>query len=389
MTQWTPLNTTADDCFEQLSVGVLVVKSAETPSEQEIMYCNPVFQQYVGGKWPEQGQTYCLKDVVSLSKGNPRKTSATSDLLDGFIQSAEAELVAEPMRVKLKASDFPGGLIIYFVHPYSEEQAISQAHSDFVSVVSHEFRTPLTSIKGFADTMLRYGGQLGQDQQTRFVSIIKDQADRLTRMVENLLTASKLGSEKAENAYRANDLKKMVDKVVENILAKASQDQTYANRTVNVSISDTLPQVWADQDKLEQVMTNLIDNAVKYSFPNSEVQVNAVAEDDKKSIRITVANQGIGIPKEHLPQIFTKFSRVDNPLTRQVEGTGLGLYITKSMITSMGGQITVSSEPDKETVFTVVLNAATAELQERYHDELVRQEAEKNKSSDNTSEDAE
>ncbi len=372
MTQWQIPDTPLCECFKQLCSGVIIVEN----NSNNVIYCNPAFEKFIGDNWPEVQKTYTFKDVISLSKGNPRKTTCEAEALDGFILHTDKE--QEPLRIKLKPNTLTDNLMLYLIDPYSEEQAISQAHSDFVSVVSHEFRTPLTSIKGFADTMLRYGGQLPPEQQTRFTTIIKDQADRLTRMVENLLTASKQGAGKGEVAYRANDLKKMVDKVVENIMAKGSQDQTYANREVKVDMASNLPEVWADQDKLEQVMTNLIDNAVKYSFPNSTVMVKATAENDNKSVRASITNEGIGIPAEHLPQIFTKFSRVDNPLTRQVEGTGLGLYITKSMVNSMGGKISVESEPDKETSFTVMLKAATAELQERYHQEVLKKEGDDN-----------
>lgn len=122
--------------------------------------------------------------------------------------------------------------------------------------------------------------------------------------------------------------------------------------------------MWADPDKFEQVMLNLIDNAAKYSYPNSQVTVSGqIDPEDDDKIRIDVADQGVGIPKEHLPNIFTKFSRIDNPLTREVEGTGLGLYITKSLTNAMGGQISVDSEDKVGTTFTVILPVATPERQ--------------------------
>jgi two-component system phosphate regulon sensor histidine kinase PhoR len=276
----------------------------------------------------------------------------------------------EEIRVKVKHSRLPSGHILSFIDPFSEDVTLTQAHSDFVSTVSHEFRTPLTSIKGFADTLLRYGASLPPEQQKRFISIIKDQADRLTRLVENLLTVSKLGAARVELTYRPIALGKMVDKVIQNIKGKGEFDRLF-----ELDIPKTLPEVWADPDKLEQVLLNLIDNAVKYSFAGSRVAVRArldnEASDAEDWLRVTISDQGVGIPTEHLPKIFSKFSRIDNPLTRQVEGTGLGLYITKSLTMAMGGQIKVESTTDPEatyrTTFVLRLPTASPERQAAFH----------------------
>ncbi len=366
----------SENILANLTSGVLIV-NAKTG---RVHYLNPTLHDFLGyGKKsiPKKRDELNLNDLVTFAKSASEKDDVAlkAPILDGFLLVAKRE----EFRIRLKPSEISSDEILYLIDPYSEEQAISQAHSDFVSVVSHEFRTPLTSIKGFADTMLRYGTQLQPEQQTRFINIIKDQADRLTRMVENLLTASKLGSGKMEMAYRAIPLEPLVEKVSQNILAKASQDKTYEGREINLKIASSLPDIWADKDKLEQVLTNLIDNAVKYSFADSTVQVNAKLEkgetkgeeQDNDYITIHITNQGVGIPPEHLSQIFTKFSRIDNPLTRQVEGTGLGLYITKTMCTSMSGRIQVESVPDEETTFTVQFLVATPERQEAYHKDQI------------------
>lgn len=249
-------------------------------------------------------------------------------------------------------------------HPAIEE--ISQKHRDFVSVVSHEFRTPLTSIKGFADTLLRYGGNLNDDQRTKFITTIKDQADRLTRMVENLLTVSKLGEGTIQVDCRTVPLEPMLARVVGNIEAKASQDPLYANRSVELQLPDGLPALWADPDKLEQVLTNLVDNAVKYAYANSVVTISATETTDDH-LAIAIINQGDGIEADQLPKIFKRFSRADNPLTRNVEGTGLGLYITRNLVSAMAGEITVASQPGQTTTFTVTLPTATDERQAAWH----------------------
>lgn len=253
---------------------------------------------------------------------------------------------------------------IYVVIPFSDIAFLNQAHIDFVSTVSHELRTPLTSIKGFADTLLSAGDNLNKEQQVRFISIIKSQIDRLTRLVENLLTVSKLEAKRSKTIYKAVELEKMVESVLYNLQHKSK------DHNIEVNILPNLPPVWADADKLEQVMMNLVDNAVKYSKPGTDVMIEAkFKENDSDKVEIKVKDQGFGIPEDFLTKIFNKFSRIDNPLTREVQGTGLGLYITKSLVNSMKGDIKAESN-DNGSIFTVVLPAVSAEThtQQRFQE---------------------
>ena len=240
--------------------------------------------------------------------------------------------------------------IVYII----QANTVRQAQTEFVSTVSHELRTPLTSIKGFADTILRAGDRLDLSQQRRYVGIIKDQADRLTRLVEDLLAVSRLESKRMQLTIRAIDLNSAIQRVARNLSDKAKEHR------IVVNLPHGLPPVWADEDRLEQIFTNLVDNAIKYSPPKTTVTVTA--RDMAEMVEFAVSDQGVGIPQEHLSQIFTKFSRLDNPLVRQTEGTGLGLYITRSLVLALGGQIKVTSTPGN-TTFTVQLPAATLEEQ--------------------------
>jgi len=244
--------------------------------------------------------------------------------------------------------------IVYILQAHS----LQQAQTDFVSTVSHELRTPLTSIKGFADTILRAGERLDVSQQRRYVGIIKDQADRLTRLVEDLLAVSRLESKRLQLTNRAIELPGAVERVQINLAEKAT------NHRLVVDIPAGLPPVWADADRLEQILTNLIDNAIKYSPARTTVTFVArtVVVEGTEMVEFMVADQGVGIPEEHLPKIFHKFSRLDNPLVRQTEGTGLGLYITRSLVLALDGDITVASQASG-TTFTVRLPAATYEKQ--------------------------
>jgi two-component system phosphate regulon sensor histidine kinase PhoR len=269
----------------------------------------------------------------------------------------------EELKVKVKHSRISPHCFVTLIDPFSEDTTLTQAHSDFVSTVSHEFRTPLTSIKGFADTLMRYGNQLPDEEKRRFINIIKDQADRLIRLVENLLAASRLGAGKIELSYRPIPLKKMLETVSQSIQAKLLT-KTQQTKPFQITVNPESIEIWADADKLEQVFINLLDNAAKYSPANSPVIVRAeyLPEDDGL-IRVTVQDQGVGIPADLLPKIFTQFYRAESPLKQEVEGTGLGLYITKSLTTAMSGQIMAESEPGQGSTFTVIFPAATPERQ--------------------------
>jgi signal transduction histidine kinase len=321
----------------------------------------------------KNSQSQSQSQAQSQNIGSSNTTASSNLEFHGaFVLSSTGERV----RVKMKHSLLENGLILCIIDPFSEDITLTQAHSDFVSTVSHEFRTPLTSIKGFADTLLRYGTQLPADQQKRFISIIKDQADRLTRLVENLLTVSKLGAARMEMSYRSVPLSKTIEKVIQNVSSKVGQDKrqqesggkTPLSWKFKTDVSEKLPEVWVDPDKFEQILLNLVDNAVKYSYPGSEVSVSAKpAPNQPDKLQIFIKDQGVGIPQEHLPKIFTKFSRIDNPLTREVEGTGLGLYITQALTKAMEGEINIESEPNVGTTFILTFSAATPEIQAAYH----------------------
>jgi PAS domain S-box-containing protein len=243
------------------------------------------------------------------------------------------------------------------ITPLSELSFLNQAHIDFVSTVSHELRTPLTSIKGFADTLLTAGDKLDKEQQSRFISIIKSQIDRLTRLVENLLTVTKLESKKDRSIYKAVNFKEFTKEILYKTAPKT------ADHIIKTEIIPELPKIWVDSDKLEQIIINLLDNAMKYSDKGSTIIIKGgFLSDNPDFAEIKVQDQGIGIPKEHLSKIFTKFSRIDNPLTRNVQGTGLGLYITKTLVESMGGKIWADSDVNGST-FTLLLPVATPEKQ--------------------------
>lgn len=260
------------------------------------------------------------------------------------------------LSLRVQSREYSDGRIWTFSQ--ESRQDLDRARADFVSTVSHELRTPLTSIKGFVDTLLRSRTKLTEAQQQRFLKIIKNQADRLTRLVEDILIVSKIQSGQLKNTPQRLELAEVVDRVIESLWQKFDKHE------LDLRLPLGLPEVWADQDRLEQILTNLIDNALKYSPEQTTVSLDArVDPEDPAVLWISIRDQGIGIPEDHLAQIFNRFSRVDSPLTREKEGTGLGLYITKSLVESLGGMIHVESQLDRGTTFTFYLPAAQPRTQ--------------------------
>lgn len=231
---------------------------------------------------------------------------------------------------------------------------LEKAHIDFISTVSHELRTPLTSIRGFADTLLSSYDRLTPEQREKFLLIIKDQSNRLINLVENLLTVSKMQSDKELLVYKAIDAVQTAEYVIQIIKNQYITHKYILNKEKN------LPKILVDSDKLQQILMNLIDNASKYSPGNTTVTVDISQDYDKNTVTISVKDEGIGIKSEDIGKIFNKFSRIDSPLTRKIQGNGLGLYITKTLTEKMGGEISVNSSP-KGSEFKITFKAATPE----------------------------
>lgn len=214
---------------------------------------------------------------------------------------------------------------------------------EFISTVSHEMRTPLTSIRGFSQTLLSSWDRIDDENKKKFIKIIEEQSGRLINLVENILTVS-----------RANAGNLVMKKVFVNASIKSIipmfQEQ-YKKHKIIFTPQKDLPPVRLDDDKFQQIMTNLIDNGCKYSQEGSTVLIST--ESKGEEIIIKVKDEGVGIRTEDREKLFQKFSRIENHLTSKTQGNGLGLYITKQLVEKMGGKITFESEQNKGTIFIV------------------------------------
>lgn len=223
-----------------------------------------------------------------------------------------------------------------------EQKSLQAVQADFISTVSHELRTPLTSIRGFADTLLTSGDRLTEEQKQKFLLIIKEQANRLIKLTENLLAVSK------------NDIEKLVLKKV-NIIPfmensiKLISSQSSKNH-FNLKVVNNLSEILIDTDKFQQIILNIIENAHKYSNENTDIDVEIMQDD--KFVIIKVTDIGAIIGEQDKERIFEKFTRLSTPLTQKTQGSGLGLYLTKILVERMNGSICTYSNGEK-TVFEV------------------------------------
>ena len=214
---------------------------------------------------------------------------------------------------------------------------------EFISTVSHEMRTPLTSIRGFSQTLLSSWDRIDDENKKKFIKIIEEQSNRLINLVENILTVSKA------NAGNIVMKKVFVNASIKSIIP-IFQEQYKTHKIIFMPQKD-LPPARLDDDKFQQIMTNLIDNGSKYSPEGGTVTITTETKED--FIVIKVKDQGVGIKKEDSDKLFKKFSRIENHLTSKTQGNGLGLYITKQLVESMNGKISFESEENKGTTFIV------------------------------------
>lgn len=230
------------------------------------------------------------------------------------------------------------------IEDISERVRAENMRKDFVANVSHELKTPLTSISGFAET-LKLNENIDKETRNRFLTIIDGEANRLRRLIEDILTLSFIENDKKEEKEAIN-LYSVYRRVEDMLMISA--------RTKNISLNcdaDETIKIVANADYVKQIILNLVDNAIKYTPENGNVNVKIFA--DKDDAVIKVSDTGMGIPKEDQARIFERFYRVDKARSREIGGTGLGLAITKHIAMNLGGTISVESELEKGSTFTV------------------------------------
>ncbi|HEU5244706.1 MAG TPA: ATP-binding protein [Gaiellaceae bacterium] len=241
--------------------------------------------------------------------------------------------------------------VVYALRDVSDEQALERARSDFVATASHELRTPLAAVYGAARTLRRTDIEIAAEQRDRFLDIIVSETERLTAIVSQILLAGQLEEGRVDVTTTATDLRALAESVLDSARLR-SPEQIELRLEQNGVPAVAL----ADEDKLRQVLVNLLDNAIKYSPDGGDVLVELAGGHGR--VRVTVRDWGLGIPPGEQERIFEKFYRLDPALTRGVGGSGLGLFISRELVSRMGGSLTVRSQPGEGAAFVVDLPAA-------------------------------
>jgi PAS domain S-box-containing protein len=333
----------ATEALEFVDDGVVLVDH-----EEVVRLLNPAASRVFGVR-PQKAIGRRIDDVLEDWENVRERVASTSgprraELLPLVIAGEEHWL-------SISAVPFPGGTV-YAFRDVTEERAVEQLKSDFVSTVSHELRTPLAAIYGAALTLQRDDIELAESQRTGLLDVISNEADRLARIVNDILWASRLDSGQMALAIESCDAASLATRVVDSLRAHAPDTVT-----LSVQAPHALPPVAADPDKLRGVLTNLVENAVKYSPDGGHVRVSLLRSGNR--VRIRVSDRGLGIPPAEQARIFEKFFRLDPNLTRGVGGTGLGLYICRELVHRMHGRIWVVSDGRRGSTFTVELPTAS------------------------------
>ncbi|MGV3615672.1 MAG: ATP-binding protein [Fimbriimonas sp.] len=323
--------------FESLATGLILV-SPEGRLSQVNATARAIFgldASSIGKDAREKIPNDQLHEVVeALRNGENRKA-------DLHLTVNNSERVYETQGAQVKNDEGKDLGVVVIFNDVTDMKNIDKMKSSFVAMASHELRTPLTAIKGFSSTLLDgidYD-MYGKEEQKEFLGIVVSECDRLRRLIDDLLNTSRIEANESLNPnYSRFELLPLLKKSV------AVQQQASNKHTVKLEVHDVLPEtIVGDQDKFDQILTNLLNNAIKYSPNGGDVTVHAKTEGD--NILIGVQDQGLGIPKEHLSKVFEKFHRVNNDDNRKIYGTGLGLFLVKHLVDKVHmGEIWAESE---------------------------------------------
>lgn len=326
--------------------GILAVDS-----DLHIVLINPAAKQMLGIAGSAEGM------AISEASHDVRLNTVFTDAMaqegvytcDVVARTAVGR-ARRPLRLYVTALRDDGSTVgaLALVEDVTELKRLEQVRTDFAANVSHELKTPLTSIKGFVET-LQAGAINKPEMAQKFLDIIMLEADRLTRLINDILSISKLESGDDKVEMQALPLNSMVADICELLRMHAQQKSIAVNYTENAP--QTL--VWGNPDRVKQMLINLIDNAIKYTLDNGTVTV-AVYKDDTTAY-FSCSDTGIGIAGENIPRLFERFYRVDKGRSRSMGGTGLGLAIVKHIVLSMNGYIEVHSKLGEGTEFLISL----------------------------------
>ena len=307
-----------------------------------ILHMNPAAQQMLGMEFgPELTYTQVF----------PNLNVEESDLGEGG-QYIEIDYAANKRILKILLAMFgtaeeENSGIMAVLHDITEQKKLDSSRREFVANVSHELRTPLTNVKGYTETLLDAGDELDGETRRNFLQVIYNESDRMTHIVKDLLTLSQLDYGKMDMEMSPIPVKLIVQNIASAMLIEARGQ----GLTLETKLEEPLPLILADRNRMEQVIANIVSNAIKYNRPGGTVTLSAFSQEDKVVIKV----QDTGIPQEDIPRLFERFYRVDKARSRERGGTGLGLAIAKEIVEQHQGTIGVESQLDAGTTVTITL----------------------------------
>jgi len=333
--------------FNSMIEGVLVLDAGG-----RIRLANHALEQFFGLNGDINGRT--MMEALRLHELQELVNRA---MVDGHVLNYELELPGFDNRcLQVNAASIldrnggQEGTILVF-HDLTRLKQLENTRKEFVANVSHELRTPLSMVKGYVETLLN-GAKDDPAVATRFLQTIEKHADRLTYLIEDLLTISRLESGQIVMNVQTVELHAVAAEVVNDLSARAADKKV----TLENQVPDAL-MVKADAERLQQVLFNLVDNAIKYGRAEGSVGIGARPAGEQM-VEVSVRDNGPGIPPESIDRVFERFYRVDKARSREQGGTGLGLAIVKHIVQSHGGEVWVKSEAGRGMTFFFTLHTA-------------------------------
>jgi two-component system phosphate regulon sensor histidine kinase PhoR len=331
--------------FESLTAGLVLVSP-----DGRVSQINASARQLLGVHGEALSRDY--SEVITnrdirgffqtyLAGTDPGKIETIADL-------GGAQRILEAQGAAVRAEDGKNLGVVAIVTDVTEIRNIDKMKSSFVAMASHELRTPLTAIKGFVRTLLDGEEYFSSDERHEFHTIIDTECDRLRRLIDDLLNTARIESgESLKPNYTRFELLPLLEKVV------MIQKQSTNKHELALDIQNELPKtIIGDEDKVDQILTNLLNNAIKYSPNGGKITVHA--NNEGETLLVGIEDQGLGIPKEHLIRVFERFHRVNNEDNRKIYGTGLGLYLVQHLVEQVHlGKVWVESEVGVGSTFWV------------------------------------